>query len=410
MRTTGGDIVALRAPVTGRLAQRSPQFGSFLRAGDPVATIEPAGASPTAIVFVPVDTDRRVAAGMPVRLSPADARPDVFGFLRGHVTYAAPFPASADRIKAALQNDAVAAGFSPEVPLREVHIALDVDADGNLIWSGLQNAGRTFRRGRPATPRSLSKSGADLVRASAKPMKLSSGPEGRREAVRTPTVLQMEAVECGAASLGMILGYYGKHVPLEELRVACGVTRDGSSAGNLLRAARSYGLEAHGYKYEVDDLRKVAPPFVIFWQFYHFVVVEGFTKDGAVLNDPAGGRRFCDWEEFDRSYTGVCLTFSPGPDFKRSNDVPATSSILRAQLAGSWGAVLFVILAGLALVVPEHRLADLYKGVHRRGAGRQELRMGLLDRRRGSRAASLCRSRCWSSNSARSCTCKRSLR
>lgn len=181
------------------------------------------------------------------------------------------------------------------------------------------------------------------------------------KAVRTPTVLQMEAVECGAASLGMILGYYGRHVPLEELRVACGVTRDGSSAGNLLRAARSYGLEARGYKYEIDELRKLAPPFVIFWKFYHFVVVEGFTTDGAVLNDPAGGRRVCDWEEFDRAYTGVCLTFSPGPEFTPSNEVPATTSILRRQLAGSWGGVLFVILAGLALVVPNIALPTFTK-------------------------------------------------
>jgi NHLM bacteriocin system ABC transporter peptidase/ATP-binding protein len=184
---------------------------------------------------------------------------------------------------------------------------------------------------------------------------------GEVRLARTPTVLQMEAVECGAASLGMILGYYGRHVPLEELRVACGVTRDGSSAGNLLRAARSYGLEAHGYKYEVDDLKKVAPPFIIFWQFYHFVVVEGFRPEGAVLNDPAGGRRLCDWEEFDRAYTGVCLAFSPGPEFTPSNEVPATTSILRAQLSGSWGAVLFVILAGLALVVPSIALPTFTK-------------------------------------------------
>jgi hypothetical protein len=149
VRTIGGGIVALRSPVTGRLAQRSPELGSFVRPGDTVATIEPIGESPTAVVFVPVDTDSRVAAGMPARLSPADARPDVFGFLRGHVTYAAPFPASADRIKAALQNDAVAAGFSPDVPVRELHIALDVDGDGNLIWSGLVNAGRTLS---PETP------------------------------------------------------------------------------------------------------------------------------------------------------------------------------------------------------------------------------------------------------------------
>lgn len=180
----------------------------------------------------------------------------------------------------------------------------------------------------------------------------SSGKNGAAKAVRTPTVLQMEAVECGAASLGMILGYFGRHVPLEELRVACGVTRDGSSAGNLLRAARGYGLEAHGFKYDLHELKTVPAPFIIFWKFYHFVVVEGFTPDGAVINDPAGGRRLCDWEEFDQSYTGICLTFKPGPEFKASNDVPSTISILRGQLAGSWGSVLFVILAGLALVIP----------------------------------------------------------
>jgi hypothetical protein len=149
MRTTAGEIVALRAPLSGTLAQRSAQVGSFVRAGDTIGTVEPVGASPTAVIFVPVETDRRVVAGMPVRLSPADARPDVFGFLRGHVTYAAPFPASADRIKAALQNDAVAAGFSPDVPVREIHIALDVDPSGNLIWSGLQNTGRSLSPGTP---------------------------------------------------------------------------------------------------------------------------------------------------------------------------------------------------------------------------------------------------------------------
>lgn len=149
VRTTSGDIVALRAPADGRLAQRSPQLGSFVRSGDAVAAIVPVGAAPAAVLFVPVETDRRVAVGMPVRLSPADARPDVFGFLRGHVTYAAPFPASPDRVKAALQNDAIAASFSTEVPVREVHVALDVDSQGNLIWSGLRNARRNLSPGTP---------------------------------------------------------------------------------------------------------------------------------------------------------------------------------------------------------------------------------------------------------------------
>lgn len=149
MRTSAGDVVALRAPEAGRLAQRSPLLGSFVRSGDAVATIEPVGAAPSAVIFVPVETDRHVAAGMPVHLSPADARPDVFGFLRGHVTYAAPFPATPDRIRAALQNDAVASNFSPSVPVREVHVALDVDARGSLIWSGLQNARRSLSPGTP---------------------------------------------------------------------------------------------------------------------------------------------------------------------------------------------------------------------------------------------------------------------
>lgn len=149
MRTTAGDVVALRAPSSGKLAERPALLGTFVRAGDPIATIEPVGASAAAIVFVPVETDRRVAPGMAVRLSPADARPDVFGFLRGHVTYAAPYPAGPDRIKAALQNDAVAAGFAPEVAVREVHVALDVDERGNLVWSGLQNAGTTISPGTP---------------------------------------------------------------------------------------------------------------------------------------------------------------------------------------------------------------------------------------------------------------------
>lgn len=149
MRTTAGDVVALRAPIAGRLVERLPALQSFVRPGDAIASVEPIGASPTAVVFVPVETDRRVEPGMPVRLSPADSRADVFGFLRGHVADAAPYPASPERIKAALENDVVAAGFSPDIPVREVHIALDVDADGNLVWSGLQNAGRGVSPGMP---------------------------------------------------------------------------------------------------------------------------------------------------------------------------------------------------------------------------------------------------------------------
>lgn len=170
--------------------------------------------------------------------------------------------------------------------------------------------------------------------------------------VRTPSVLQMEAVECGAASLGMILAYYGKRVPLEELRVACGVTRDGSTAGNVVRAARAYGLTATGYRRDVSDLETMPLPFVIFWQFNHFLVVEGFSKRGVHLNDPATGRRVVDDEEFDRSYTGVAIAFEPAEGFvSESRTTAAFGSILK-YLAVSRPAIAYAFGCGLALIVP----------------------------------------------------------
>ena len=107
---------------------------------------------------------------------------------------------------------------------------------------------------------------------------------------RVPVILQLEALECGAACLAMILAYYGKWVPLEQVRVDCGVSRDGSNAKNLLKAARNYGLTAHGYKFEPDMLKTEGQfPCIVFWNFNHFVVVDGFKKNSVVLNDPARG-------------------------------------------------------------------------------------------------------------------------
>lgn len=170
---------------------------------------------------------------------------------------------------------------------------------------------------------------------------------------RTPTLLQIEAVECGAAALGIILGYYGQMVPLAELREACGVSRDGSKASHILKAAQTYGLKASGFKVkELGTLQKLACPYIVFWNFNHFLVIEGFSPQCVFINDPATGPRSISWQEFDEAFTGVVLGFEPSPTFQKGNSTPNFWRSLWERLRHSVDVLFYCVLAGFFLVIP----------------------------------------------------------
>jgi len=170
--------------------------------------------------------------------------------------------------------------------------------------------------------------------------------------IKTPTVLQMEAVECGAASLGMILAYFGKYVPLEELRVECGVSRDGSKASSLLAAGKRYGLESKGARLDIDDLHRKPLPMILFWNMYHFVVFEGYRKGIYYINDPASGQRKVSAQEFSESYSGVALTFEKTDAFQPGGRPFSLAGALKKRMPGLERALTYIVLASLLLVIP----------------------------------------------------------
>ncbi len=177
-------------------------------------------------------------------------------------------------------------------------------------------------------------------------------PGLRNGRVRTPTLLQIETTESGPAALGILLSHYGRFVPLTELRKSCGVSRDGSKASNILKAGKMYGLIAKGFKKELTELASLRYPYIVFWHFKHFLVVEGYRRGKVFLNDPASGPRTVTLDEFDEGYTGVVITMERGPEFRKGGRRPSVAGGLWQRLRPSVGAFSMCAFASLLLVLP----------------------------------------------------------
>ncbi len=169
---------------------------------------------------------------------------------------------------------------------------------------------------------------------------------------KTPTIYQMEATECGAASLSMIFAYFGKNIPLEQMRIETGVSRDGCNAGNIMRCAKKYGLDCHGYRKEPAALRELPTPCIIHWNFNHFVVFEGFKGKHAYINDPAMGRRKLTMEELDDAFTGIVLTFKKTDSFVKEKKKNTMMTFIKHRLKGQYSTLFRLLFVGLLLVFP----------------------------------------------------------
>ena len=174
----------------------------------------------------------------------------------------------------------------------------------------------------------------------------------RRRRLHTPVMLQFEATECGAVCLGIVLAHFGRWVPMQELREACGVTRDGCSASDIIRAGRRYGLSITGWRQEPEDLRNLRMPAILFWEFSHFVVLEGVRRNRYYINDPGVGHRTLSADALDRAFTGVALLVERAPDFRTEGSRRPGLRLLWPWFADARGPLAFAAACGLLLLVP----------------------------------------------------------
>ena len=180
---------------------------------------------------------------------------------------------------------------------------------------------------------------------------------------KVPPILQMEAVECGAASLAMVMAYYGKWVPLEQVRAECGVSRDGATMSNIVKAARYYGLEAKGKAVNLSGIRKMTQfPCIIYWNFNHFVVLNGFNRNHAIINDPARGTVKVPMERFEESYTGMLVVLSPGEEFEKTGSKPSTVAFIKKRIKGMYGAILVIMLLAAVASVAQILYTSVGRG------------------------------------------------
>ena len=358
-----GQIHTVAAPWDAYVVSVVVTDGQLVEPGTPIATLEQVtGATDPleAVVFVPAGAAPTIPVGAGVTLTAAAAPSAAFGTLRGTVASVGNFPETTDSLQAFLGQGTSTGNFLAAGSVVRVVIKLATvpGSPTKLVWSKAApgytlnsessvQASFVVARQHPISwlLGSMSEqAGGKAAARAARP----SIPRRRRK--HTPTVIQMEAVECGAASLGIILGHYGRYVPLEELRQRCGVSRDGSTAASMLRAARRSGSRRKGMQLDTGDLPRLPLPAVLFWKFNHFLVLEGYGRK-VRLNDPATGPRSVPWDEFDKSFTGIAVTMQPGPDFKRGGERRRVLAALLARRPRLGSVLYLTVLLGLVVAI-----------------------------------------------------------